>query len=148
MARAVLRRPPLIQVKRPKKPPAALPGRERPARPGDRHTLRRLLPVLLVSGLALAWLAPAAGAHPRAHTAAERVSAAVAGKRTFHLPRRASEIAIYWRGARRAHVWVALSRDGRRFGRFHRVRLDELGPRRPNGNTYGNLIVAGGARVV
>jgi hypothetical protein len=104
--------------------------------------------VLLVSGLALAWLAPAAGAHPRAHTAAERVSAAVAGKRTFHLPRRASEIAIYWRGARRAHVWVALSRDGRRFGRFHRVRLDELGPRRPNGNTYGNLIVAGGARVV
>jgi hypothetical protein len=84
----------------------------------------------------------------RVHTKVATQSAPVSGERTFRLPRRATHVAVYWRGQRGARVWVALSRDGRSFGRFQRVSLDELGARRANGTTYGNLIVAPGARAV
>lgn len=99
---------------------------------------------------ALAVFAVPASARPRAaaHTAAATRSGAVAGMRDFRLPRTVTHVAVYWRGQPRAVVRISLSRDGHRFGRFRRVTLDELGPPRRNGITYGNLIVAPGVRAV
>jgi hypothetical protein len=98
--------------------------------------------------LALVALAPSASARPVAHTAAHSLTGGVRHERTFQLPRRATHVAVYWRGNRDARVLAALSRDGRRFGRLHRMQLDETGSPRHKGETYGVLMLAHGARAV
>ncbi len=79
-------------------------------------------------------------------TVAHRLSAPVASSRTFRLGERATHVAVYWHGERTARVRIALSRDGRGFGRARPVPLDEVGEGRRNGVTYGALIVAPGVR--
>ncbi|GAC1319978.1 MAG: hypothetical protein NVSMB25_11600 [Thermoleophilaceae bacterium] len=89
-----------------------------------------------------------ASATPHAHIAAYQSTAAVVNSRTFSLPRRASHVALHWLGARSARIRVAFSRGGRRYGRFQTVQIDEVGEQARNGETYGAVLVAPGARAV
>jgi N-acetylmuramoyl-L-alanine amidase len=73
-------------------------------------------------------------------TAARQVSTAVHRRKTFRLRWPATHMALHWRGARRARVRVAFSRDGRRFGRAVRVALDEVGSQRGGRETYGAVM--------
>jgi hypothetical protein len=68
----------------------------------------------------------------------------VSGARTFLLPPGTSNVAIHWRGHRRAGVRVAFARHGGAFGRRLRVRLDEVGLQRRTRETYGTVIPAEG----
>lgn len=74
---------------------------------------------------------PAVGTPPAAAQttgpAVEERSAAISSVRTFRLARRPTHVAVHWTGAAGADVDVALSRDGRRFGRRRHVELDEAG---------------------
>jgi hypothetical protein len=92
------------------------------------------------------------GAQPtsaaRARTIAYQASAAVASVRTFPLPRPATNVAVHWLGQRTAHVRIAFSRDGVRFGKRRLVLLDELGEGRRTAETYGAVMSARGARAV
>jgi hypothetical protein len=114
------------------------------------HPKSPLCRILAVAAALFATLAVPAAGNPRPGraTAVAHRAGAVAGKRTFALPRRTTHLAVYWRGSRRARVRVAFSRDGRTFGPFRRVTIDELGGLRHDGVTYGNLMVARGVRVV
>jgi hypothetical protein len=102
-----------------------------------------LLCVLVVSLVSRTGVAGAAS-----RPAVEERSAAVSGSRTFRLERPATHVALYWRGAREAAVRVTFSRDGRRFGRWQQVGLDEAAEARPGRLTYGSMMVARGARAV
>src|SRR3989442_15615418 len=73
----------------------------------------------------------------RAGTIAYEASAAVASVRTFPLPRPATNVAVHWLGQRSAHVRIAFSTYGTRFGKPSRVFLDELGEGRRTAETYG-----------
>ena len=84
----------------------------------------------------------------RAHVAAANLSGSVAHSRTFRLARPATFVATHWRGSRHTVVRLAFSRDGRRFGAARRVRLDEIGEARHDGQVYGALMAARGARAV
>jgi len=55
---------------------------------------------------------------------------------------------VHWRGGARAGVRLALSRDGRRFGRSRPVEIDDLSAAYPGRETYGSVIVARGLRAV
>jgi hypothetical protein len=92
------------------------------------------------------------GAQPtsaaRPGTIAYETSAAVASVRTFSLPRPATDVAVHWFGQRAAHVRIAFSPDGVRFGKRRLVLLDELGEGRRAGETYGAVMSALGARAV
>jgi hypothetical protein len=79
---------------------------------------------------------------------ARQVSGPVDGSRSFQLPIAAHHIAVHWRGAPDAHVAVAMSEDGRSFGRPEPVVLDELGEQRRNGETYGAVTPALGVKAV
>jgi hypothetical protein len=81
-------------------------------------------------------------------TAARQLSSAIFGMKTFGLGRGATHIAVHWRGNSGARVRIALSSDGRRFGRPRTVPLDELGEQRGNGETYGAVMLARGANAV
>jgi hypothetical protein len=81
-------------------------------------------------------------------TKAASLGGAVGQQRTFDLPRRATHVAVHWRGHRSARLKVSFSRDGDRFGGWHRVRLDEVGIDRPGKETYGAIMVARGASAV
>jgi hypothetical protein len=72
----------------------------------------------------------------------------VSGSRTFSLPAGTTDIAVHWRGHRRARVRVALGRRAGRFGRRVTVALDEVGLQRRTRETYGTVIAAKGARAV
>jgi hypothetical protein len=89
-------------------------------------------------------------AHARssARTAAHVSTAAVASKRTFELTGAATHVALYWRGAPRAHVRVAFARSSDHFGRWHKVVRDEIGEQRRDGRTYGSLMLARRATAV
>jgi hypothetical protein len=76
------------------------------------------------------------------------VSRSVGRVRTVVLPRAVTNVAVHWRGAASARVRVALSRDGRRFGRSRPVLLDEVGEATRDGETYGAVMAAHGSRVV
>jgi len=106
-----------------------------------RHRSVRRLAVPLVL-LLVAAAPPAASAS--SETAARALHARVARSHVFRLPGRPSHIALHWRGARSAHVRVALGRHGR----LQPVRLDELAETRPTRETYGALMLARGARVI
>jgi putative cell wall-binding protein len=73
---------------------------------------------------------------------------AVHGVRTVGLPFAATHVALHWPGAPDALVTVALSVDGHAFGRSTAVDPDEVGDRAGSGETYGNVMLAGGARSV
>ena len=68
--------------------------------------------------------------------------------RTFALSRAVGHVAVHWRGHPRALVRVALSRDGRTFGGWQRVQLDETGIGARRGETYGAVMTASAARAV
>src|SRR5215212_5390871 len=100
--------------------------------------------IVLAALLLAAQSAQASGR--RGPTLARSASAAVARVHTFHAPRRVSHLAVHWRGGTRAGVRLALSRDGRRFGRSRRVEIDDLSAAHPGRETYGSVIVARGVR--
>ncbi len=95
----------------------------------------------------LCGLAPAASG-VSGRTAARQSSSAVVGAKTFRAPGPVTHIAVHWRGSRQARVWVALSRDGKRFEPRRRVELDELAETTPLRETYGAVMLAGGVRAV
>jgi hypothetical protein len=95
----------------------------------------------------LALAAAPAAARPVLHTAAHRTSAAVAHARTFASPHAVTHLAVHWRGRKNAQVSVAMSRDGRHFGKRQAVVLDDdtapVGP-----ETFGTVMLAYGVRAV
>ena len=108
---------------------------------------RVALVAALTAVVVLAGFAPAASG-VSARTAARQSSSVVAGAKTFRVPRPVTHIAVHWRGGREARVWVALSRDGKRFGPRRRVELDELAETMPTRETYGAVMLARGVRAV
>jgi N-acetylmuramoyl-L-alanine amidase len=99
---------------------------------------------LLVSWCALALaLAPSSA---QARPFARAASAAVSTARTFHSAHAVTHLAVYWRGHRTASVRVAMSRDGRHFGRRRAVSLDDAA--RPSRETWGAVMTAYGVRAV
>ena len=105
----------------------------------------RLLAVAFAS-LGLFGVQQAAAGVPT--TAAYQVSSSIVRTQTFTLPRRATHIAVHWRGQPNARVRVAFSRNGSRFGGAQLVRLDEVGEQLRNGETYGAIMVALRAKAV
>ena len=104
-----------------------------------------LCALVAVSTLAVG-TAPASAEATR--PAVEERSASVSSARTFRLARRPTHIALHWTGAPGADVDVALSRDGRRFGRPRHVELDEAGRRARTSETYGKMMLARGVRAL
>jgi len=107
-----------------------------------------LLPILIAS-LAVA-VAPAlpTEAHGPVRVAASELHVSLERERTFALPLAGSHVALHWVGQSAAQVTVAFSTDGRAFGPPIAVGRDEVGEGRANGETYGSLLLAGGARFV
>jgi hypothetical protein len=104
--------------------------------------VRRLLILVVLLGAAT-WTTPALAADRMVS-----VSLPVSHVRTVQLPRSVTDVAVHWRGSASAHLRVAFSRDGRRFGKARRVLLDEVGEGTHAGETYGAVMHAEGARVV
>jgi N-acetylmuramoyl-L-alanine amidase len=103
---------------------------------------RRLGTLVAWCALGLAIAPGSAPARPFAHAA----SAAVSTARTFHSARAVTHLAVHWRGHRTAFVQVAMSRDGRHFGRRRAVALDDAA--RPSRETWGAVMTAYGVRAV
>jgi hypothetical protein len=101
-----------------------------------------------MAAVALALLALVVPATAFAGTTARTTSAPVHGERSFTAPLWATHVALHWRGARAAHVRVAVSRGDGRFSRAQPVQLDEPGAQRRSGETYGSLMAARGVRAV
>jgi N-acetylmuramoyl-L-alanine amidase len=80
------------------------------------------------------------------HTRAGEVSAPVHGAAVLELPFTAEHAAVHWAGNPRAVVSVAFSSDGVNFGPAVGVSRDEVGEQRGNGETYGAILRAGGAK--
>jgi N-acetylmuramoyl-L-alanine amidase len=99
-----------------------------------------------VSLVLLAAAAPADAARSKG-VSAHATMRPVSDTRTFLLPPGTSNIAIHWRGHRRAHVRVAFSRRKGAFGRRLRVRLDEVALQRRTRETYGTVMPVARARV-
>ncbi|MDQ3879496.1 MAG: N-acetylmuramoyl-L-alanine amidase [Chloroflexota bacterium] len=111
---------------------------------------RFLIPVLaaaLVTAAAPA-IAVGTGSAGAAPTRAAEVSRAVDRTAVFELPLAASHVAVHWAGRPEAQLTVAFSVDGTSFGSPVAVERDEMGEQRRNGETYGAVVVAGGARSV
>jgi hypothetical protein len=104
--------------------------------------------MIAVAMAAVALAAPTAQGHVGARPAVHHVSGPVDGAKTFRLPRAATHIAVYWRGAPAAVVTVAFSRHGGRFGVAHRVSLDDAGGGPRRGLTFGTLMTARGVTAV
>jgi uncharacterized protein with LGFP repeats len=79
---------------------------------------------------------------------AREVRTSVERERVIELPIDASHVALHWRGQHDAAVRVAFGADRTSFGAARVVLLDEVGEARGNGETYGALQVADGARFV
>ena len=112
-------------------------------------SFRRMLVPIVMASLAVA-IMPAVhieAGGPVGVTASE-VHGSVERERTFALPIAASHVALHWAGEASARVTVAFSRDGTTFGVPVEVGRDEIGEGRADGETYGNLLLAGGARFV
>lgn len=107
-----------------------------------------LIPIVLASlGLAVSPTAHVAARGPVPVAAAE-VALSIGRERTFSLPIAASHVALHWRGEASARLTVAFSPDGVTFGPAVDVDRDEVGEGRGNGETYGNVLLADGARFV
>jgi hypothetical protein len=114
--------------------------------------LVRLRPTAIALGLALVVTSlgpavPEAGPRPVTVRAAEATKA-VEGSSDFALASGTSHVAIHWTGHRDAHLTAAFSTDGSTFGEPQEVLVDEVGAGRNDGQTYGAVMVATGARVV
>jgi hypothetical protein len=101
----------------------------------------RLAAVLAVIAIAAAFSTTAAAESP---TLARSVSARVGTSHVFRLRLRATHVALHWRGARTARVWVAFGRRGR----FQPVDLDDASEASGGRETYGAVMIARGARTV
>ena len=99
---------------------------------------------LLIAGLPAL---PAAAKSPVSIVARE-VRTSVERERVVELPIDASHVALHWRGRQDAKVRVAFGADRGSFGPETAVLLDEVGEARGNGETYGSLQPAEGARFV
>ena len=109
----------------------------------------RVLPLLLaVAALFAATQVHRVEAGVTVKIAAREVHGPLERSRTFTLPLEASNVAIHWRGRPDARVIAAFSGDGERFGRPQRVELDEVGEQRGDGETYGAVMAAHGAKAV
>lgn len=111
--------------------------------------LRRLFAPLLAAILVVATLPalPTIAAGP-VDVVAREVDVAVDRERTVEIPIAASHVALHWRGQHDATVTAAFSADGRTFGPASVVTHDEVGEGRGNGETYGTVTPAAGARWV
>ena len=112
------------------------------------HSPRRRVGVALVAAaLVLAALPglPVSASGPVRVTARD-VSVALERQQVVELPIRASHVAIHWRGQPDAVLTVAFSADGVDFGPPDPVERDEVGEQRGNGETYGTVQYAAGAR--
>jgi uncharacterized protein with LGFP repeats len=111
--------------------------------------LRRALLPIMIASLAVAAL-------PAVHletggpvgVAASELRGSLEGEQTYALPLAASHVALHWSGQPAAQVTVAFSADGKKFGAPIPVGRDEVGERLANGETYGNLLLAGSARFI
>lgn len=110
---------------------------------------RRALVSLVAAALVLGALPglPVSASGP-IRVAAREVSVALERQRVVELPIEASHVALHWRGQHDAALTVAFSADGVAFGAPGAVERDEVGEQRGNGETYGAVIHAAGARFV
>jgi len=104
-----------------------------------------LLALLLPAAAGAAALAPSAASGTT--TGAAEISVSLRGTHTFRLAAGTTHIAFHWRSRPGARVRYSLSRDGSHFERVRLVQPDEVAEGR-RGETYGALIIAGGARAV
>ena len=109
---------------------------------------RALLPILVASLAVTVTPAVQVAAHGPVRVAASELHGSLERERTFALPLAASHLAVHWAGQAAAQVTVAFSIDGRTFETPIAVERDEVGETRANGETYGNLLLAGDARFV
>ena len=80
--------------------------------------------------------------------AAGEIFVALQRERVVELPIEASHVALHWRGQHDAALTVAFSAEGQAFGTPIAVELDEVSEQRANGETYGAVVHAAGARFV
>jgi uncharacterized protein with LGFP repeats len=90
---------------------------------------------------------PAAAKGP-VKTIAREIRTSVERERVVELAIDASHVALHWRGQHDAKVRVAFGADRTSFGAATAVLRDEVGEARGNGETYGALQPADGARFV
>jgi hypothetical protein len=109
---------------------------------------RALLPILVASLAVTVVPAVHIEASGPVRVAASELHGSLERERTFALPFAASHVALHWTGQAAAQVTVAFSSDGQTFGPAILVERDEIGEGRANGETYGNLLLAGGATFV
>lgn len=96
-------------------------------------------------------LASGVGRRALAQSATPRgaeVHGPLSGSEIRQLPLVARDVAVHWAGNPNAQVQVALSSDGVVFGPLMDVGRDEIGEQRRNGETYGAVLGADGARFV
>ena len=115
--------------------------------------LRRLLLIVVIAvGLTgpsvVAEHSADASVTRRVATRSEQVVRSVTAGATVALARPATNVATYWQGNANAHVTLAFSADGVRFGTPRSAGRDEMGEQRKNGTTYGALLSAPGAVAV
>jgi hypothetical protein len=106
---------------------------------------RAILPILIASLAVTVMPAVRIQASGPVRVAASELHGSLERERTFALPFAASHVALHWTGQAAAQVTVAFSSDGQTFGPAIPVERDEIGEGRANGETYGNLLLAGGA---
>ena len=115
----------------------------------DRSPSQRALLAFVAAALVLGALPglPVSASGP-IRVQAREVSVALQRQRVVELPIQASHVAVHWRGQHDAALTVAFSTDGVAFGAPGAVEHDEVGEQRGNGETYGAVIHAAGARFV
>ncbi|MEK6720090.1 MAG: cell wall-binding repeat-containing protein [Chloroflexota bacterium] len=102
---------------------------------------------IAVLALVAAPFAPVETGGPIPVTAGD-VRISVDGEEIVALPFAASHVALHWPGVPDALVTVAFSQDAQSFGAATEVDHDEVGDRAGSTETYGNVLVADGARFV
>jgi N-acetylmuramoyl-L-alanine amidase-like protein len=104
---------------------------------------------LAPAALALDAIAPSAvHASTRVKTKAHDQGRALDGQNLYELPFAASHVAVHWDGAPDAAVAVSFSGDGQSFSAPAPVEKDDVGESRGNGETFGAVMLAGGATAV
>ncbi|MFL5778999.1 MAG: N-acetylmuramoyl-L-alanine amidase [Chloroflexota bacterium] len=115
-----------------------------------RHALLRLAVPVTIAAVLVASI-PAlsiAGRSPVKVIAREVAADSALASSVVALPIAASHVAVHWRGRRDLIVHVAFSPDGQSFGPARDVGRDETGEARGDGETYGAIQDAAGAKFV
>jgi uncharacterized repeat protein (TIGR01451 family) len=102
--------------------------------------------VLATAGLGV--LSAGVHADPSDPTAARELSSPIKHRKTFNLHRRATHVALHWRGPSSAVLRWAFSREGRRFRPARRVQMDEVGEQRGGDEKFGSLVASPRVRAV